>query len=258
MGTPLPEISPWYDYDPETGVGNSSTPIKASRLNAWSGEVRDVAQEAVDRAEAAADQAQTVAESTTDTLVRALLLNAASTTRIAADALYAPRNLRGTYAARPAANSVLPGTHYYCSNVPETYRSDGSAWVVVGSAGQELGYAQSTTLFQNNTTTPQDIPALTTTFVVGERPIEVRFDGDYNHDVGGGIVVLYLVVDGTVIARPNGPAFSAWHTISRRARLSGLTPGTTHTAKVQMAAIGGNGKVQGDATNPMSISVVTL
>ncbi len=83
MSTPLPEISPWYDYDPETGVGNPSTPIKASRLNGWADEVRGVAQEAVDRAEAAADEAESVVTGGVDAATATNLTNPASATRSA-------------------------------------------------------------------------------------------------------------------------------------------------------------------------------
>ena len=87
MSTPLPEISPWYDYDPVTGVGNPSTPVSATRLNAWSGEVRGVAQEAVDRSEAAAAEAEGYVTDGVDAATAANLADPDSDTRAAFDAL---------------------------------------------------------------------------------------------------------------------------------------------------------------------------
>lgn len=171
-----------------------------------------------------------------------------------------PTSSSGLYSARPAATAVPPGSSYFATNVPEHYVAESGVWVVRGAGGNELGYAQSATVFSHGTTTPTDVPGLTTTFVVGERPVQIKFNGDFTHSVAGGIVVLYLVIDGTIVARPNGPAHAAnaWQTISRDMPVRGLTPGTTHTAKIQIAAIGGTGSVQGDATNPMFIQVVTL
>lgn len=126
--------------------------------------------------------------------------------------------------------------------------------------GTELGYAQSATQYTNPTTTPADIPGLTITFTAPDQPVEMRFDGDISHAVSGGIVVLYMVINGAIRARPNGcvPIAERWHTISRRLRITGLTPGTLYVAKMQIASIYGLGRVQGDGGNPMTISVVTL
>lgn len=87
MSTPLPEISPWYDYDPVTGVGNPSTPVSATRLNVWSGEVRAVAQQAVDRSEAAAAEAEGYVTDGVDAATAANLADPDSDTRAAFDAL---------------------------------------------------------------------------------------------------------------------------------------------------------------------------
>jgi hypothetical protein len=192
-------------------------------------------------------------------MVSSLVLNSASSTYGAIYSTFA-RTGQGLYSARPAATSMPSGSTYYATDVYETYRTNGTAWTVIGNGGQELGYAQSTTVFTITGTTPTDVTGLTTTFLVGERPIEIRFDGDMTNGTANAITVGYLVLDGVVKARPNMPAHAVdnWHTISRRVRVTGLTPGTSHTAKFQLACVSGTGKVQGDSTNPMSISVVTL
>ncbi|WP_030147673.1 hypothetical protein [Mycetocola saprophilus] len=173
-----------------------------------------------------------------------------------------PPSLSGTYAARPAANSVPAATIYYPTNVPETYRSDGSVWSVVGAGGNELGYAQLTSQFNTASTTPVDVPGLTVTFVVGERPIMLRLDADMASQGPNGTAVAHIILDGVRLAGPglNAPPADRWVTISRGVRKGGLVPGSTHVAKIQLqsAATTYSARITGDSTNPASLSVVTL
>jgi hypothetical protein len=82
VSEPLPEIVPEFkNYDPETGVGDPSTPLSAALLNTWKDSVQVRTQEAVDRAEAAAG----VAEQSTDELVAGVVANSGSDTRASLD-----------------------------------------------------------------------------------------------------------------------------------------------------------------------------
>ena len=191
-----------------------------------------------------------------DTTTSTLLNDPDSLTRAAAIEVAATLAPSGTYADRPDANEVPAGTVYRATDVPEEYLSDGSAWSVVGRGGTEIGYAQSLTAFGRSEVGAIDVTGLTTTFMVGERPIEVRFDGD----VAGYAIEIFLVVDGVSRAHWTGPSQPSYLTVSRRVRVPGLTPGTVHTAKIQIRsqANGQNAVVAGDTATPMSISVVTL
>lgn len=67
MSESLPEIMRWKNYDPDTGVGDPSTPLTATRLNTYSESIEartqaavDAANDAVEAAEAAAAQAEDV------------------------------------------------------------------------------------------------------------------------------------------------------------------------------------------------------
>ncbi|WP_156027404.1 hypothetical protein [Mycetocola saprophilus] len=172
-----------------------------------------------------------------------------------------PPSLSGKYSARPAANTVPAATMYYATDVPEAYRSDGSVWSVVGAGGNELGYAQITSMFSTTSTTPVDVPGLTVTFVVGERPIMLRLDTDMASQGPNGIAVAHILLDGVRLASPglNAPPADRWVTISRGARKSGLVPGSTHIAKIQLqsADTAYNARVTGTVNNPGSLTVVT-
>lgn len=170
-----------------------------------------------------------------------------------------PRSISGTYAARPAANTVPDGSVYYATNVPEAYRSNGTAWSVIGAGGNELATAQLTSPASVAAGSQVDITGLTATFVVGERPIEIRFDGDLKTSLANTAVVIYLMLDGTTRLIPSftGLAADKFITISKRARIGGLVPGSTHTLKAQWNG-GGTMTLNGSTDNPASISVVTL
>lgn len=176
-------------------------------------------------------------------------------------ATYAPVNLTGTYAARPAANTVPVGSVYYCTNIPESYRSDGSAWSVLPSGGTELAYATRATDFVTTSTTAVDIDGLTTTFIVGERPVILHFGGVVKNSLSGAYSLVLLVLDGTQVGAAGGPlgANDAFEAKERSVRISGLTPGSTHTFKARTASFigGGTTTVSSAATNPMAIWVAT-
>ncbi|WP_133263913.1 hypothetical protein [Xanthomonas oryzae] len=62
-----------------------------------------------------------------------------------------PPNLYGTYAARPAANTLPAGTLYSASNTKEIYQSNGTAWARVGINSARIASAERTTPYSINT-----------------------------------------------------------------------------------------------------------
>lgn len=246
---------------PSDGDLNWGTALRAAFT-----ELEGVATDAQSAASTASDDAAAVLALGVfgDADVGAVVANAGSATGAAVRAVVDTRvgqaSLGGLLAARPLATAVPVGATYTPTDVPEQYRSTGTAWVVVGSGGNELGYAQSVIASPPVTgSTVVDVPGLTTTFKVGERPIEIRVACDVSHSAASGVVVVYIILDGVILARPNVPAgpTGTWHTIERSVRKAGLVPGSTHTAKIGIATPTGTIVVQGDSQNPMSISVVT-
>lgn len=169
-----------------------------------------------------------------------------------------PQNLIGLYSARPAANTVLSGTQYRASDVREVYRSDGSVWTVVGGGGEELGFAEITSGTTNTSSTPIDVTALTTTFTVGERPIFIDIHGTCRNATSGGYVWLYIYLDGTDI-KHSGGSTQTFTPYSFGVRVSGLTPGSTHTAKVMIGTPlgGGTAEISANAQDKAYIRAVT-
>lgn len=183
----------------------------------------------------------------------------ASYATVAVAAGKAPLSLTGIYASRPAATAVPSGTVYYCTNIAEQYRSDGTTWTVVGSGGNELGYAQIVTPFSTTSTTPVPVTGLTSTFVVGERPISLRFTGWMRNVTSGAYCWGYITLDGTVV-RKCGGAYSTYWTADAAVRISGLTPGSTHTLTMQLAAplALGTSTIECDSAAPAAIQAVTV
>lgn len=214
-------------------------------------------------AQSAADEAVSIVTGDLDDSTSTLVLDTGSSTRASLDAVFTkPTMTSGTYAARPLASSVLPNSVYDATDVPESYRSTGSTWVVRPSGGTELGYAETLTPFATTSTGWVDIPALTTTFKVGERPIKVRFGGQVGSSVAGAWGYVQLVLDSTVIGQVGGYAgLNAGNWVRRELiiRKSGLTPGSTHTLKAQLVCYTGGGTTTliGDPTNPAAIAVET-
>lgn len=78
----------------------------------------------------------------------------------------------GLYAARPAASN---GAVYYATDTKETYTAFGSSWIVTGSAA-ELASATSVVSFTVTAGTGNlDVPGLTVSFRMPERPVYIRF-----------------------------------------------------------------------------------
>lgn len=242
----------WRDLPDQT------TPLKASTLNEWGALVDDRvldAEAARDAARAAAEDAQAPG----DDAVAAYVADPASATRTQVQALAAPPSLTGTYAARPSASSVRAGTIYYPTNVPEQYRSTGTAWTVIGSGGNELGHAQITTSGTAQGPTAADVPGLTVTFVAGERPVEVEVDAQFIVATMGIYATAQLMLGTTGIGSVQTVTTIASQQINLRrcVRLSTLTAGSTYTVKVQAGVFSGTITPQGSATNPSALWVRT-
>lgn len=181
------------------------------------------------------------------------------------NAQIAAAHLAGTFAARPAATSVPAGTMYFCTNIPEMYRSDGTNWIVTGSGGNELGYAEQTALFSTTVTGPTDVPGFTTTVLVGVRPIRINVSMRLANQNVGSIAHGIVLLDGVEIGRleSSSPYADRWATFSWGRRITGLVAGTSHTIKVAISSptgLGatGNARTAGDATNPNTLQVVTV
>lgn len=170
-------------------------------------------------------------------------------------AAIAAANLSGTYASRPAASSVPNPTLYYATDVPEAYRSDGTAWTVVGTDA-ELGYAEITNQFDTTSATGVDVTGLSITATFGERPVKAIFDGTLRNSADQ-YARIWIVVDGVQVAIGGGLT-SGYRATQRAYVIRGLTPGTSHTVKIQLGApTGGTASVVGDPNNPSFIQLVT-
>lgn len=173
----------------------------------------------------------------------------------------APLSLTGTYASRPAATAVAAGTIYYATDVPEQYRSNGTAWSVIGSGGSELGYGEIATAFTTTSTTYVDVTGLTTTFVAGERPILLRFSGLlYKNTTGDANVARLALLIGSTVYKTVWSSNTGFTTFEASARVTGLTPGSTYVAKAQLEVIGTGSATTGSASSGAQsyIQAVTL
>lgn len=197
-----------------------------------------------------------------DAAVSALVNNASSQTTQALNARLSARMLWGEYANLPSPSSVAPGVQYAATDVPELYVNTGTAWLVAGSGGNELGNAEVVPLFSNGSTTPADVPGMSVTFIVGRRPIEIAVTARLAISVTTSVAYLRILLDGAEVGVLNYVSGYAdiWETHYWSRVIRGLTPGTTHTVKVQLArdAAGtGMARIGGDTTNPNVLNVRT-
>ncbi len=245
--------------DLSTYFTNNVSPIEASVFNTWGAEIEGVRDEAVtarDDAIAAAEAAAAPA----DDQIGALLGTPGTVTRAVADSLYAPVSLSGMYAARPAATAVPARTIYYATDVPEQYRSNGTVWSVVGSGGSELGYTQITSTGVAQGPTAAAVPALSVTFVAGERPAVAEFASLFQVASTGVYVIatIKLGTDSVGSSRLSTTVASQYVSLARAARLTGLTPGASYTVTVQVSTDSGTVTPFASATNPIWLQVRTL
>jgi len=236
---------------------DTSTPLTAETLlqqQQWVLEQRAAAEDSAAAAAASAAEAAAPA----DDQVAGLIGAPGSATRTQLDTLFIPRDLRGTYAARPAAATVPPGTIYYPTDIPEQYRSDGSTWTVVGSGGNELGHAETAATFTTTSLTAVDIPGLSVTFVAGERPVVARFTG-LMWNTAAGVLARACIVIGSTVYRNIGGSGTDSRSYESSVTIRGLTPGASYTVKVQMLSVSAGTAGTGAATpgSQSSLQVVT-
>ena len=165
-----------------------------------------------------------------------------------------PPTLYGTYAARPVATSVPSGTIYYSTDTRECHRVVSGAWAITGFAGNEIGLAESTTVFSTTSTTPVDVPGLTMTIKVGERPILATF-GASVVATGGAAVTLALVVNGVKRSQVVY-AGTTYLYLTRTCRIGDLAAGSNPTLKLQLSTSAGTATIYGDSGDRPSIEVV--
>lgn len=235
-----------------------ATPISAAKLNNMENVIAQAADDAAAAAAAAVASASLVG-APPDVVTSANIDSPASLTRKALDVLYQGKSLTGTYSARPAANAVPAGTTYLATNIPEQYRSTGAAWVVVGAGGSEIAYAETVANFTTTSVAAVDVTGLSVTFVAGERPIVLRFDGVLgSSDPASGAFGL-LLLDGVQVASAGSREPGGFRATSRSRRVAGLVPGSTHVAKIaaRSEVAGATTTVYGGATNVSSITVET-
>jgi hypothetical protein len=172
-------------------------------------------------------------------------------------------SMTGLYSARPAANSVSIGAVYYATDVFEQYRSNGTAWSVVGNGGNERGSATITALQSttNGVAGPVDIVGMTTTFVAGERPVRIVLDCDMTNSSATNITTVQILLNDVQHFIVNSVASNStyiWQSFSKGIRKAGLTPGATYTARARLYVTGGTGFIGGATDNPSTLSVISL
>ena len=167
-----------------------------------------------------------------------------------------PKVLSGTYAARPAATAVTAGTTYTATDVRESYTSNGAVWALVPGAGVVLGAAERTTPFSTTSASLVDIPGMSTSFIVGERSFVAEFGADvYCNGANTDVMVVVLVIDGVSSAQLFcSGSIKSYNGMSRQILVSGKTPGTTVTCKLQCFVTGGStANVFGDPADKMTL-----
>lgn len=167
-------------------------------------------------------------------------------------------NQVGTFSARPAANTVAVGVTYYTTDTLEVYRSDGTVWASMGPGGNNLGNTTLSTSFQTTSTTAVDVTGFTVTFTAGARPVEIILDCNLANLTAAKYSTATIVLDGVTVQTIESFHGTAgkWLTHSKRAIKTGLTPGTTHVAKVQLKAESSStALIDGSATCPSLLTV---
>ncbi len=165
-------------------------------------------------------------------------------------------------ADRPDAATVPAGTIFPAADVPEAYVSDGTSWVLLPGAGEEIGYAESYPMVNyTGDGDPIPIPGLSVTFLAGIRPVVVHVALRLASQISGSRADASIRLDGTEVARIEQTAVASdkWQSESLFRRLPRLDPGTTHTVEVLLTRGLGTGTVRtaGDPTNPNTLQVVT-
>lgn len=165
-----------------------------------------------------------------------------------------------TYASRPAPTDY-DRVIFHATDVKESYVSDGATWTLLPSGGNELGYAETTVTFNVAAGATADVPGMSTTVTVGESDINVSFGGTMvmNFVAPGEYANLILYVDGVYTSQILVRAIGDFILGTRSVRLSGFTPGSSHTFKLGLQSIGGAGaQLAANANDRPYLQVVTI
>lgn len=161
----------------------------------------------------------------------------------------------GNYADRPLP-SIGEGRIYHARDVGESYISNGATWEVLPTGGTELGYAEITSSFNTTSLTDADVTGLSVAVVVGERPVILSYGGGLQNSTSGMSAVVTVVADGSSRVGIVAQGGLGYLTMFNETRVSGLTPGTLCTFKLQLKAVsGGTASLYADATNRAYLSV---
>lgn len=162
-----------------------------------------------------------------------------TTTRIPSDQLR-ETSKRGTYLARPAANTVPNGYTYHAYDVMESYISDGAGWFLTNYGGI-FGTAKILNKFESRNNGPivggLDVPGMNVTFTAGSRPIEIALSATLSNTFGNCMTTAAVMVDGVFanlfLKSWQGAIAEKWMSVSGE-RIQSYAPGSVHTAKVQL------------------------
>ncbi len=144
-----------------------------------------------------------------------------------------PIDLYGTYATRPAANTVKANTAYYASDTLECYRSNGTAWALAQRGGAELGFGERTSPFAITVNTFTDLPGLAFDYIAGEGAAFVQFGATGKTGAAATTGVVAIFVDGVQSAQILYTS-TTYQTMSMGIRVAGKTPGATVQIRVRV------------------------
>lgn len=165
-------------------------------------------------------------------------------------ALWQGKDLTGTLANRPPANSVPVGTHYLATddNGGTDYRSDGANWVKSGAGaletgGQELDYAESGSYGQSTTVYPTRTTFADLTIAPNAKgkPMLVRVRGvNGSHSVSGKVVVVSIMEGAAEIGLGSvgSPSAAGPAALSAEARLAASTGARTFNTAISVTTAG--------------------
>ncbi len=146
---------------------------------------------------------------------------------------YSGQRIFGNYADRPIASTVA-GATYYAVDVKETYVSISGYWTPIESGGGILGYAEIVSPFSTSSTSLVDVPGLSVTCTVGERPILVFWGGNVAATSNLGSLFT-LEVAGTQRAQMIYGR-EQYVGLGTTTPVSGLSPGSLVNFKLRMAS----------------------
>lgn len=167
-------------------------------------------------------------------------------------------NLYGTYAARPAANTVPSGTLYSASNTKEVYQSNGTTWSRAGINSARIASAERTTPYSISTNAFVTLPGMSLVVQACEVPGGVQFGGTMRTGASGTTGVYAAFCDGDQIGQilVTGTAYGSY---AGYASLPAKTPGIDITVeiRVRQANAGTAFDVFGDPTDKCYIRLVS-